>query len=78
MGTSEESSDDLVIIPIPALCVVLLNLEKKKGQPLTEAEVVKIRDGAACMAVPRSVAKDLEESRGYRDLILEDVWNDWL
>jgi hypothetical protein len=70
--------DDLIITPIPALCLILLNLEKEKGSPLTEGEVVAARDGAACMAVPRDVHARMEEARGYRDLDLENVWEDWL
>lgn len=70
--------EDLLIVPIPALCAILLNLEEKKGSPLTESEVLEVRDKAVCMLVPRSAAQAIEERRGYRDLILEDVWRDWL
>ena len=73
-----QPNEELVITPIPALCLILLNLEKEKGSPLTESEVLAARDSAICMTVPRSVHKSMEESRGYRDLVLEDVWNDWL
>lgn len=73
-----EPDDDLIITPIPALCLILLNLEKAKGSPLTEPEVVAARDAAACMAVPRAVHASMQEARGYRDLDLENVWEDWL
>ena len=76
--SNENKDEPLVITPIPALCVLLLNLEEKKGSLLTEAEVLEIRDKAVCIALPQSVAKAMEEKRGYRDLILEDVWRDWL
>lgn len=75
---TNQSDEELVITPIPALCLILLNLEKEKGSPLIEEEVLAARDSAVCMAVPRSVHTSMEESRGYRDLVLEDVWNDWL
>lgn len=76
--SDEKKDESLVITPVPALCLLLLNLEEKKGSPLTEAEVLKARDKAVCIALPQSVAKAMEEKRGYRDLILEDVWQDWL
>ena len=70
--------DDLVITPIPALCLILVNMEKQKGSPLTEDEVVAARDAAVCMTVSRKVHAAMQESRGYRDLDLENVWEDWL
>ncbi|QEI04958.1 hypothetical protein FXN63_03195 [Pigmentiphaga aceris] len=73
-----QSDDDLVITPIPALSLILLNLEKQKGSPLTEDEVVAARDSAVCMTVSRKVHDAMQESRGYRDLDLENVWEDWL
>jgi hypothetical protein len=73
-----ESDDDLIITPIPALCLLLLNIEKQKGSPLTEEEVVAARDGAICMNVPSKVHAAMKEARGYRDLDLDNVWEDWL
>jgi hypothetical protein len=75
---ASDADDDLIITPIPALCLILLNLEKEKGSPRTAAEVVAARDAAACMAVPRAVHAKMEASRGYRDMDLENVWEDWL
>ncbi len=72
------TDEELVITPVPALCLILLNLEKEKGSPLTEAEVIEARDKAVCIVLRSSIAKEMEEKRGYRDLILEDVWQDWL
>lgn len=73
-----QSDDDLIITPIPALCLVLMNMEKQKGSPLTEEEVVAARDSAVCMNVSRKVHAAMQKSRGYRDLDLENVWEDWL
>ena len=73
-----KEEESLVITPVPALCLLVLNLEKQKGSPLTETEVLEARDTAVCIALPASAAKAMEESRGYRDLNLEDVWQDWL
>lgn len=73
-----KEKESLVITPVPALCLLLLNLEKQKGSPLTQTEVLEARDAAVCVALPASVAKAMEESRGYRDLNPEDIWKDWL
>jgi len=67
----------LDIVPIPALVAVLHAKEREKGEPLTEAEVLEIRDKAVCMAVPRDVHLQMIEKRGYYDLNPENVWIDW-
>lgn len=63
--------------PIPALIVILLNKERDKGAPLTEAEVIEIRDNAVCMILPTSVKMQMDDSRGYPDLDPEYVWEQW-
>jgi hypothetical protein len=69
--------EDLVIYPIPSLVALLLNLEKSKGSPLTEHEVIEVRDNCASIAVPPDVARRMDESRGYRDIDPEDCWEEW-
>lgn len=69
--------DDLVIYPIPSLIATLINREQAKGSPLTEAEVLKIRDGCTSVAVPRDVAAKIDEHRGYIDIDPERVWEQW-
>ena len=77
-ATNENDADDPVIpVFMPALVVILWNLEKRQGTPLTEAQVLELRDNAVCMTMPLSVARQLAESRGYDDLDPEDVWNEW-
>ena len=71
-------TDKLVPIFIPALVAVLLNREQAKGSPLTEDEVIKIRDSAECVMSPLDVIPKMAESRGYDDLDPEDVWNQWV
>lgn len=70
-------TDQLCLVFVPALVTVLLNAETTKGTPLTEAEVLEIRDSAACIAVPVEVALSMENERGYRDLVAEDCWAQW-
>lgn len=70
-------NDDLILTPVPALVAVLLAKEKEKGEPLTRDEVEKIRDQAECIAMPRDAREKVDESRGYRDIDPEHVWEEW-
>lgn len=71
------TDEDLVIVPIPPLVTVLLSQERAKGSPLTEAEVLQIRDGVICMTMRVSAARKLAEERGYDDIDPENVWEEW-
>jgi hypothetical protein len=70
--------DPLIPVPIPALGVMLLHLEKQKGSALTQVEVISARDKAVCMMLPLSKKNALDEKRGYRDIDPENVWAEWL
>lgn len=71
------SDDNLVIMPMPALVAVLTNRATAKGAPLTEAEVLAIRDSAECTMVPRDVVPEIVASRGYEDIDPERAWDEW-
>jgi len=51
--------------------------EREKGSPLTEEEVLAIRDNAPSIALPASKARALAAGRGYDDISLDDPWTDW-
>ncbi|AZF33000.1 hypothetical protein C4J89_3541 [Pseudomonas sp. R4-35-07] len=70
-------TEQLCVVFIPALSVALQSAETNKGSPLTETEVLEIRDLATCVAVPLGVALDMENERGFRDLVAENCWNEW-
>lgn len=70
-------TEQLCVVFIPALSVALQSTETSKGSPLTEIEVLNIRDQATCVAVPLGIALDMENERGFRDLVAEDCWNEW-
>ena len=70
-------NDPVVAIFIPSLIALLVNLEKRKGSPLTESEVLDIRDRGACMTVRASVARALADRRGYDDIDPEHAWQQW-
>ena len=72
-----DHQDPLVPVPIPALGVLLLNLEKQKGSPLSEQEVLQARDNAVCMMLPLSKKRLMDEKRGYEDINPENVWFEW-
>jgi hypothetical protein len=71
------ADDPLVPVPIPALGVLLLNLEKQKGGALSEVEVLEARGNAVCMMLPMSMKVQMDEKRGYRDIDPENVWVEW-
>ncbi|RWC50761.1 MAG: hypothetical protein EOS55_02255 [Mesorhizobium sp.] len=67
----------LVIYPVPSLVATLLNRERTKGSPLTEEEVIQIRDNCPAIAVPFDVVRQMDESRGYLDIDPENCWEEW-
>lgn len=73
------TADDDTLIPffMPALSAVLIHAEDKKGEPLTPAEVLEIRDNAACIMMKTSDVQAMIESRGYVDIDPENCWYDW-
>lgn len=73
----KESEEELFPVPVPALVAVLLSKENEKGEPLTEQEVLTIRDNAACIMMPTLAIAKMEESRGYADIDPEFVWEHW-
>ncbi len=71
------SEDKLVLTFIPALVSVMLNQENAKGSPLTENEVLKIRDKAIVIALPEKEALAVAEQRGYQDIDPDHCWEQW-
>lgn len=52
--------------------------EKQKGEPLTEEEVLSIRDKAVCIVLSYENARNLEKGRGFIDIDPENCWEEWL
>ncbi|MCC9609221.1 DUF2314 domain-containing protein [Blastopirellula sp. JC732] len=73
----ESDSDDLVPVFMPALVVLLVHAEDKKGTPLTKEEVNAIRDKGACIMMDAARARKMDDSRGYRDIDPKNCWHDW-
>lgn len=69
--------DELVPVFIPALVALLLAVEREQGTPLTEEQVIAVRDRATVTMLPRSVAESLADARGYDDVDPERSWEGW-
>ena len=78
-GTSPVSRSDESLVPlfIPALVTILLNRERAKGSPLTEEEVLEIRDASTVVMAPLSTIPAMIKSRGYEDIDPEQCWEHW-
>jgi hypothetical protein len=70
-------NENLILYPVPSLVSTLMNRERSKGSPLTEEEVVQIRDNCPAIAMPPDVARQMDEQRGYLDIDPENCWQEW-
>ena len=70
---------DEALIPvfIPPLVTILTQQERQKGSPLTEAEVIAIRGRSVVMMMRSSVAEQMAQKRGYRDIDPQNCWKEW-
>ena len=75
--SAETGKEGIILVITPALVAILLNYERRKGSPLTEEEVIEIRDNADCIAMLPEDAEKIEAARGYTDIDPEDVWDEW-
>ncbi|HWA49893.1 MAG TPA: hypothetical protein VG742_16595 [Dongiaceae bacterium] len=71
------SSERLIITCIPSLVSILLGREEEKGSPLTEQEVLNIRNQAVAVALPVEAAANVVKERGYRDIDPDHCWEEW-
>jgi hypothetical protein len=56
--------DKLIPVFIPSLGALLLAAENKKGSPLTEQEVLRVRDQASSIMMERKDAVLMTKTRG--------------
>ena len=75
---SDDVDEPLVVVPIPPLVTLLQQHEAAKGSPLTEEEVLGIRDNAVCMTMRRSRVDQPAESRGFPDADPANAWEEWV
>jgi acyl carrier protein len=62
---------------MPSLAAILTAAENKEGRPLTEKEVLSIRDKVPSMVAPNDVILKMNESRQYQDIDPKSVWTEW-
>ncbi|MES2692209.1 MAG: hypothetical protein V4773_01970 [Verrucomicrobiota bacterium] len=72
------SDEPLILYFIPSLVAVLWHDEKAKGRPLTEQEVIAIRDKCAVVALKPETAREMDEKRGYKDIDADNCWGSWV
>lgn len=70
-------NDDTVLFFTPSLVAILLRAEQEKGTPLSEDEVLQIRDQSVCIAIPSKVLPAMIEERGYEDIDPDHCWEQW-
>lgn len=70
-------AEELFIVPVPGSLATLLAAEREKGAPLTEGEVLQIRDQAPFIAMPARAYRAVTKARGYDDIDPENVWDEW-
>ena len=71
------SSKNLVTVYNPSIAAILLAAETDKGTPLSEREVLGIRDSATVLKVLPETAAEMEKQRGHKDINPENCWAEW-
>jgi hypothetical protein len=75
------ASEEKVIVFLNPLVMILAAAERKKGSPLTEEEVLAIRDESPCTLMPRSRAEAFYASLDAQGAVYrinpERVWEEW-
>jgi hypothetical protein len=73
--------EPVVMVFLNPLVILLAGRERQKGSPLTEAEVLEVRDQAACTQMPLSQAEkfyaSLDAQVPVPRLNPERIWEEW-
>jgi hypothetical protein len=70
--------EGLVLVFVPSLAALLAQAQELNGGALTEAQVLRIRDGSKVMVAGPDQVRAVEEARGYIDIDAADAWQSWL
>ncbi|WP_337027173.1 hypothetical protein [Pantoea eucalypti] len=68
----------MIVLFIPSLISLLVSKAEEKGSPLTEEEVLAIRDNATAIVTDAQGVLAVAERRGYQDIDPEHCWEEWL
>jgi hypothetical protein len=69
--------DGLAILFIPSLAALLARAEELKGSPLTQEQVVRVRDVAQAVVTRADAAAATVEQRGYAEVDPLNAWESW-
>jgi hypothetical protein len=69
--------DGLAILFIPSLAALLTRAEELKGSPLTEEQVVLIRDASQAVVTHADAAAATVQQRGYAEVDPHRPWESW-
>ena len=72
------ANEKLIPVFMPSLVSILLRHEQEKGAPLTEEEVLSIRDNATAVLISESAVTPIVDARGYDDIDPEHCWEQWM
>ncbi len=67
----------LVLVFMPSLAALLGHAEELAGTPLTEEQVVRIRDAAVVVLTRPQPAAAVEARRGYAEVDATRPWESW-
>lgn len=69
--------DGLVLVFMPSLVALLDQAEQLTGAPLTENQVIRVRDAALVVVTQPDPAAAVEQERGYADVDPTRPWESW-
>jgi hypothetical protein len=67
----------LAVIFMPSLAALLAEAERITGSPLTEEQVVRIRDKALVVVAPADAVAATVQQRGYAEVDAANPWESW-
>ncbi len=70
-------SEGLVLVFMPSLVALLDQAEQLTGVPLTEDQVIRVRDAALVVVTQPHPAAAVEHARGYPDVDPTRPWESW-
>ena len=80
-STPASTNEPMVQVFLNPLVMLLAGAERTKGEPLTESEVLQIRDTAVCTQMPLSHAQKyyaaLDSQIQIPRLDPERIWEEW-
>jgi len=74
---SGDGESQLIVFIDPSLIGLLFAREQEKGSPLTEEEVLEIRDNSAAIVLVPEDVREREAARGFTDIDPERCWEEW-